>query len=137
VKLSILGARVIDPASGLDQVTDLHLDAGKIVAIGAAPAGFNAGQSIAAKGLVAIRPRTGTHVLPRAEWNLFDPAVLGWQSEAPPDKKLIADLMELRQTIEPLAARLAWSTSGSRCASPATAARAASPAKPRPRQPVA
>jgi dihydroorotase len=24
VKLSILGARVIDPASGLDQVTDLH-----------------------------------------------------------------------------------------------------------------
>ncbi|MNV57931.1 transcriptional regulator NanR [compost metagenome] len=33
--------------------------------------------------------------------------MLGWQSEAPPDKKLIADLMELRQTIEPLAARLA------------------------------
>ena len=53
MKLSILGARVIDPASGLDQVTDLHLDAGKIVAIGAAPAGFNAGQSIDAKGLVA------------------------------------------------------------------------------------
>lgn len=64
-------------------------------------------KSLAAKGLVSIRPRTGTHVLPRAEWNLFDPAVLGWQSEAPPDKKLIADLMELRQTIEPLAARLA------------------------------
>ncbi len=61
-------------------------------------------KSLAAKGLVSIRPRTGTHVLPRAEWNLFDPAVLGWQSEAPPDKKLIADLMELRQTIEPLAA---------------------------------
>ena len=64
-------------------------------------------KSLAAKGLVSIRPRTGTHVLPRAEWNLFDPAVLGWQSEAPPDKQLIADLMELRQTIEPLAARLA------------------------------
>ena len=34
MKLSILGARVIDPASGLDQVTDLHLEAGKIIAIG-------------------------------------------------------------------------------------------------------
>jgi len=31
VKLSILGARVIDPTSQLDQVTDLHLEAGKIV----------------------------------------------------------------------------------------------------------
>ncbi len=40
MKLSIIGARVIDPSSGLDQVSDLHLEAGKIVAIGAAPAGF-------------------------------------------------------------------------------------------------
>ena len=40
MSLSILGARVIDPTSGLDQVGDLHIDAGKIVAIGAAPAGF-------------------------------------------------------------------------------------------------
>ncbi len=40
MKLSILGARVIDPSSGLDQVTDLHLEAGKLIAIGAAPAGF-------------------------------------------------------------------------------------------------
>ncbi|MBF2964610.1 hypothetical protein HKW82_23675, partial [Pseudomonas aeruginosa] len=36
--ISIRGARVIDPASGLDQVGDLHIEAGKIVAIGAAPA---------------------------------------------------------------------------------------------------
>jgi dihydroorotase len=49
VKLSILGARVIDPASGLDQVTDLHMEAGKIVAIGAAPAGFSAADTIDAK----------------------------------------------------------------------------------------
>jgi len=53
VTLSILGARVIDPNSGLDQVTDLHTDAGKIVAIGAAPAGFKATRSIDAAGLVA------------------------------------------------------------------------------------
>lgn len=40
--ISIRGARVIDPASDLDQVGDLHIEAGKIVAIGAAPAGFSA-----------------------------------------------------------------------------------------------
>src|SRR5690606_35469953 len=49
----ILGARVIDPASGLDRVTDLYLDATKIVAIGEAPAGFEAGQTLDADGLVA------------------------------------------------------------------------------------
>jgi len=53
VKLSILGARVIDPASGLDTVTNLHLEAGKILAIGAAPAGFTPVQSIDASGLIA------------------------------------------------------------------------------------
>lgn len=53
MSISILGARVIDPHSGLDQVTDLHLDAGRIVAIGAAPAGFTPTRSIDAAGLVA------------------------------------------------------------------------------------
>ena len=53
MKLSILGARVIDPTSGLDNVIDLHLEAGKIIAFGEAPAGFVASQTIEAKGLVA------------------------------------------------------------------------------------
>ena len=53
MKLSILGARVIDPASGLDQVTDIHIEACKVVALGAAPAGFVAVDTIDAKGLVA------------------------------------------------------------------------------------
>ena len=52
--ISILGARVIDPNSGLDQVTDLHLDGGRIVAIGAAPAGFNASRTIQALSLIHI-----------------------------------------------------------------------------------
>jgi GntR family galactonate operon transcriptional repressor len=63
-------------------------------------------KSLAAKGLVSIRPRTGTRVQPRERWNLFDPAVLEWQ-HASPSKRLIEDLMELRQAIEPLAAKLA------------------------------
>ena len=53
MSLSILHARLIDPGSRLDQVTDLHLSEGKIVAIGAAPAGFSASQTINASGLIA------------------------------------------------------------------------------------
>jgi dihydroorotase len=53
VKLSILGARVIDPISGLDKVTDLHLEGGKIIALGAAPAEFVPTQTIDATGLIA------------------------------------------------------------------------------------
>ncbi|HSW20999.1 MAG TPA: FadR/GntR family transcriptional regulator [Ramlibacter sp.] len=64
-------------------------------------------KSLTAKGMVSVRPRTGTHVLPRAQWNLFDPVVLAWHSTATFDQKLIADLVELRRAIEPLAARLA------------------------------
>ncbi len=51
--LSILGARVIDPASGLDQSLDLHIESGKIAALGAAPAGFKADRQIDASGLIA------------------------------------------------------------------------------------
>ncbi|AIR88400.1 dihydroorotase [Pseudomonas cremoricolorata] len=53
MSISILGARVIDPHSGLDQVSDLHIEQGRLVAIGAAPAGFTAQRSIEASGLVA------------------------------------------------------------------------------------
>ena len=49
----ILGARVIDPASGLDQVRDLYLEGGKIAAFDQAPSGFEADQTIDARGLVA------------------------------------------------------------------------------------
>ena len=53
MRTSILGARVIDPHSGLDQVSDLHLEGGKIVAIGQAPVSFVADKIINAQGLVA------------------------------------------------------------------------------------
>ena len=49
----ILGARLIDPSSGRDEVTDIYCEDGKVVAIGQAPAGFEAVHTIDAKGLVA------------------------------------------------------------------------------------
>lgn len=49
----ILGARLLDPQNGVDQTTDIFIDAGKIVAIGAAPSGFEPRRTIEADGLVA------------------------------------------------------------------------------------
>jgi DNA-binding FadR family transcriptional regulator len=62
---------------------------------------------LAAKGLVASRRRTGTQVLPRADWNLLDPDVLAWHSAGRLPPKLLDDLVELRRLIEPAAAALA------------------------------
>jgi dihydroorotase len=53
MRTCISGARVIDPRSGLDHVTDLYLQTGRIVAIGQAPAEFAVEQQIDAHGLVA------------------------------------------------------------------------------------
>lgn len=53
MRTAILGARVIDPASALDQITDLYIEGGKLVAIGQAPAGFAADKSLDAQGLIA------------------------------------------------------------------------------------
>jgi len=62
---------------------------------------------LAAKGLVESRPKTGTRVRPRDDWNLLDPDVLAWQLAAGPVERFVSDLFELRQMIEPPAAAIA------------------------------
>jgi dihydroorotase len=52
MKIQIKNGRVIDPASGLDEVRDIHIAAGRIVAMGEAPADFHANSEIDASGLV-------------------------------------------------------------------------------------
>ncbi|MBN7129776.1 FadR/GntR family transcriptional regulator [Burkholderia multivorans] len=65
-------------------------------------------KSLAAKGMLQVRRRYGTIVLPRSQWQLFDPDVITWRARAGSmDEGLIADLMELRLIIEPNAAKLA------------------------------
>lgn len=61
---------------------------------------------LTAKGLLEVRPRTGTRVLPRTSWNLMDPELLGWCGPAL-DEDLIRHLLECRHLIEPGAAALA------------------------------
>lgn len=53
MRITITGARVIDPSSQLDQIIDIHIDDGLIHALGEAPEGFIATQSIDARGLIA------------------------------------------------------------------------------------
>ena len=52
MSLSIRNARVIDPATGLDQVSDVHIDEGRILALGEAPKGFQAAEQLDARGLI-------------------------------------------------------------------------------------
>lgn len=52
--LVIQGGRIIDPANGIDQQADLYVQNGKVAAIGEAPAGFEAQQTIDASGQIVV-----------------------------------------------------------------------------------
>jgi GntR family transcriptional regulator, galactonate operon transcriptional repressor len=64
---------------------------------------------LGAKGLVDARPKRGTYVRPRSDWNLFDRDVLRWTFDSRANSALIDHLAEVRSIIEPAAARLAAS----------------------------
>ena len=53
MRIQINGARLIDPASNMDQHADIFIDDGKIVALGDTPRGFVADQMIDAHGVIA------------------------------------------------------------------------------------
>ncbi len=61
---------------------------------------------LGAKGLLEVRPRTGTRVRPRDSWNLLDSEVLSWCGPEL-DAALLRSLLQCRQLIEPGAAILA------------------------------
>jgi len=54
VSISILGGRVIDPANNIDAQLDLHIEGEVIVALGEAPAGFQAAEAIDASNRIVI-----------------------------------------------------------------------------------
>ena len=65
-------------------------------------------KALAAKGLVSVRPRHGTHVRPRHEWSLLDRDVLNWLvGKDEPDRNLLLAIQEVRSIIEPADAALA------------------------------
>ena len=62
---------------------------------------------LSAKGLIVARPKIGTRVRPKTEWNLLDPEVLAWHLSATPSEHLVDELFALRKMVEPPAAALA------------------------------
>lgn len=63
-------------------------------------------KALVAKGMLRVRPRTGTRVLPPGHWNHLDRDVLRWK-QAGDATALLRDTSELRRIVEPEAARLA------------------------------
>lgn len=58
-------------------------------------------------GLVSVRRKVGTTVLPESRWNVLDPNVIRWRVAGPGRVDQLGSLAELRTGVEPLAARLA------------------------------
>jgi len=64
-------------------------------------------KSLAARGLLESRTRTGIRVKPSIHWNLLDPEVLSWRYSVMPPAQFYSELFEVRLMIEPKAAALA------------------------------
>jgi DNA-binding FadR family transcriptional regulator len=64
-------------------------------------------RTLAAKGLVHSRTRTGTRVSSPERWQLLDPDVLSWVFAGDPAPEVLHGIFELRSLIEPAAAELA------------------------------
>src|SRR5215472_10819075 len=62
---------------------------------------------LGAKGLIESRPKTGTRVRPRADWNLIDPDVISWQYEVGFDRSFLQAVCEIRLMFEPMTAKYA------------------------------
>lgn len=62
---------------------------------------------LSAKALVESRPKAGTRVRERSDWNLLDPELLAWMFEGEPPAGFVRNLFALRMIVEPAAAELA------------------------------
>lgn len=63
---------------------------------------------LSGKGLVRTARRYGSRVCPQPEWNFLDPDVLVWHLAEPANwPQFLTDFVEMRLTLEPVAASLA------------------------------
>lgn len=69
-------------------------------------------KALAAKGFLEVRPKLGTVVRPKREWNMLDAKAIAWQLQVDP-AELLKNLTQVRYLLEPqiaaMAARLASS----------------------------
>jgi len=65
-------------------------------------------KSLASKGMLEVRRKTGTVVLEPSNWSLFDPDIIAWRARTSTlDEGMAKELMELRSIVEPAACRFA------------------------------
>lgn len=64
-------------------------------------------QVLVSMGLVESRRRTGIRILPREDWDDYDPAVIRWRLEGDDRVRHLHQLGELRAAVEPASAALA------------------------------
>lgn len=63
-------------------------------------------RTLAAKGMVLARQRTGTRVTDPEQWSLLDEQVIRWRAAGPYRFVQMQESLQVRQRLEPLAARL-------------------------------
>lgn len=66
-------------------------------------------KTLESKGLLRGKPRVGTLVRPKSDWNLLDAELLDWMGADFLDDALLEAILEARETVEPVAAELAAS----------------------------
>lgn len=64
-------------------------------------------KGLSARGLIKSIPKVGTVVLPRTEWQWWDPDVLEWATSIKDNHHFLLQMTEMRLAIEPAAAKLA------------------------------
>ena len=64
-------------------------------------------KGLASRGLVESRPKVGTIIKPRSDWQMLDPAVLEWVAASEQNGEFMYHLAEVRTAIEPATAELA------------------------------
>lgn len=64
-------------------------------------------KGLAARGLVESRPKVGTIIRPRDDWQMLDPSVLEWVAASETNTEFMRHLAEVRLAIEPATAALA------------------------------
>ena len=101
-----LGVAIVSGRIKPGETLDNEIDSSERMAV-SRTAYREAVRILAAKGLVASRPKSGTQVCPRSAWHLLDPEVLSWLFESQPSQDFVVGLFELRLIIEPAAAALA------------------------------
>jgi DNA-binding FadR family transcriptional regulator len=103
--LDALGMRLITGALPSGQVLTLEAIADEHGV--SRPVAREAVRVLQSMGMLASRRRVGVTVLPRSEWNVFDPRLIHWRLDSDDRDAQLLSLSELRRGFEPVAAGLA------------------------------